>query len=1061
MSDSESDAKLTVPKFSSFKAKDSARAIEADGGKEQHGERSSSREAHRDKRHRSRHSRDFRRRDERDCRRRERLLEPRQGPRQDSKPPPERSASSVFVVDTKGDRFISKYGLDRAKVPAYHRYGGGRVLGTAGRLVIHRDGPRDQFSLRFPGEGLGLSDKDGLRSRSFRPTRDPIRLRARASAYDEDDAFLSVGSSKKRKQGVRDSESEEDEGPSYRSIEGKAKAQAAFEWDQDSSESEDEVVDLEHDNPLRWKSIQLNRQVKDHPGNIDAWMELVDHQDDLQRAGEAIDERTSASTAHSFSEVKVDMLQSALSNAVVPEDRQVVLVRLMREGTKIWPSKLSAKKWSEIEKDEEDNFELWRAHADFATSNIATFQYEDVKQMLLDRLHAALSRADTQDKDYEEAIYVFLRITRLMHDSGYKELAVAAWQALLEFNFFKSGSETRGTAMDAFRDFWESEVPRLGEVDAKGWKHYMATGGRVDVPEPHRDNPVANTSTRDAYKAWAHSEVCHAQKAKLPARTLDDGTEDDPFRVVMISDIEPLLFTVPDELLRSGPGKLLIDALLIFCGLPPFFRSVPLAELAFDDQFTSRSTVTCTDVPQATVSDEHEEVRRKPPSFSRVLNATMSPGLLFAGPDWFQSFGSSLTNLAVEESFVRNLLKQLVHEADVESLALYYLGFSFATEPLSVKKPAKALLKKYPNNAELYNAYALAEFANKNMDVGQKVLVSAMEAPSLRVGASGFQLHQSRSLQELKAGNKTLATARMCSAVEKSLPQAQMDLGSTSPAVILKTRQELVANIHQCLYKGRADDAAVFVEGLTLLSYLTDEGNVEPTSNTQGNISAAMNTVEAMSAEWKARGDANTRSHERILQFGAELLYLNATRGPFRRIYLREQLYKFLDFFPRNSIFLSLTEWADSSLRVIDETRQMLHDKMLIKGRDCVTTRVFSIEHEISRGNTDTAKAAFEHALSSDTCKTNIGLWTAYLRFSHAHKELRPKVKDLFYRGLRHCPWSKDIMMEAFCSLIREMKSDELRSVYNTMTGKGLRLHLDLEEFVERWRKDRQGGDEG
>lgn len=181
--------------------------------------------------------------------------------------------------------------------------------------------------------------------------------------------------------------------------------------------------------------------------------------------------------------------------------------------------------------------------------------------------------------------------------------------------------------------------------------------------------------------------------------------------------------------------------------------------------------------------------------------------------------------------------------------------------------------------------------------------------------------------------------------------------------------------------------------------------------------------------------------------------------SPFRRVYLREQLSKFLDFFPRNSIFLSLAEWADSSLRVIDETRQLLYDKILIKQHDCVSSGVFSIEHEISRGNANTAKAAFEHALSSDVCKTNIGLWLAYLRFSYAHRELRPKVKDLFYRGLRHCPWSKDIMMEAFCTLIRDMKSDELRSVYNTMTGKGLRLHLDMDEFVERWRRDRQGRD--
>ncbi|KAG8428586.1 hypothetical protein J3459_002626 [Metarhizium acridum] len=473
MSDSESDTKLVVPKFSSFKARDPARPTKADGSGGKQREKSPSRDRHRDKRHRSHHSNDSRRREERSSRHRERQAEPPQEPAQGPKALLEKttsSTSSAFVFDTKGDRLISKYGIDRAKVPAYHRYGGGRVLGTAGRLVIHRDGPRDQFSLR---------------------------LRARASDCDKDDAFLAVESSKKRKQDERGSESEEDEGPSYRSIEGKAKAKAVLESDHDSSGSEDEVVDLEHDNPLQWKSIQLNRQVKDHPGDIDAWMELVDHQDDLQRAGGTIDERTTANTAHSFSEIKVDMLESALSNAVVAEDREIVLVRLMREGMKIWPSKLAAKKWSEIEK-----------------------EYEDVKQMLLDRLRAVLSRAGThKKKHWDEAIYVFLRTTRFMHDSGYKELAVAAWQALLEINFFRGGPEIPGTDVEAFRDFWESEVPRLGEENAKGWKYYISSGGKVEAPEPRTDNPVADIATRDAYKAWAHYELGQARSAKLPART--------------------------------------------------------------------------------------------------------------------------------------------------------------------------------------------------------------------------------------------------------------------------------------------------------------------------------------------------------------------------------------------------------------------------------------------------------------------------------------------------------------------------------------------------------------
>ncbi|TWU75784.1 hypothetical protein ED733_003565 [Metarhizium rileyi] len=1049
MSDSEDDLKLAVPKFASFKAKETPTPVRADNDEGKHREKGPSRDAHRYKRQRSRHTHGSHRRDERDPGRRVRPSCPRQEPNA----LPETSLSPLFVVDYKGDPLISKYGLDRAKVPAYYRYGGGRVLGTAGRLVIHRDGPRDQFSLRFPGEGPGVLETGGLRSKSFRPCRDPIRLKPKASGKDEDEGFLAVGSSKKRKHDENMSESEVDEGPSYRSIEGKAKVKPAFESDDDNSESADGALNLELDTPLKWKSLQLNKRLKEHPGDIDAWMELVSHQNDLQRAGETVDERATANTAHSFSEIKTAMLEKALSNAVVPEDRNSVLVRLMREGMKIWPSKVAARRWSEVDKEEENNFELWRAHIDFAMSNIATFHYDDVKKMLLKRLRTVTSRSDAQEEHWHEAIYIFLRTTRFMYDSGYREQAVAAWQALLELNFFNGVSSAYETAMVSFRDFWESEVPRLGEAEAKGWRSYVSNSGQVETPDPWTEGPAQDVPTRDAYKAWAYSERCRTEKAKMPARTMDDGTEDDPFRVIMISDIEPWLFMVPEALLKGEAGKLLLDAFLIFCGLPPSFRSTTLAELAFVDQYTSSSAIASTDVPDSTRLGDPEKTQRTPPAFCRALNVAPCPGLFFAGRNWFQYFGSAMKTLPVQTPFVRNVLKQLVHEADEESLAVYYLGFCFASEPSLAKKSAKALLKKYSNHAHLYNAYALAEFANNNMDVGKKVLRTAMASPSLSVGASGFELVKTLSWEELTAGNKKLAIAQLCSSVNKSVCQTRLDIDGVSPTVILKTRQEIASNLQQSLYEGRADEAAVFAEGQILLSYLTDGGNVEPTSEAQGNISAAMKTVQAISSEFKSRGTAVRHSHERILQFGARILYLNASQGPFRRIYLRQQLSEFLNCFPRNSIFLSLTEWADSSLRVIDETRQLLYDRILTNQHDCVSSRIFSIEHELCRGNTNTAKAAFEQALSSDICSNNIRLWIAYIRFSYARRELRPKVMDVFYRGVRRCPWSKEMMMEAFYSLVRDVKSDELRSVYNTMTEKGLRIHLDMDEHLEKWRR--------
>lgn len=171
-------------------------------------------------------------------------------------------------------------------------------------------------------------------------------------------------------------------------------------------------------------------------------------------------------------------------------------------------------------------------------------------------------------------------------------------------------------------------------------------------------------------------------------------------------------------------------------------------------------------------------------------------------------------------------------------------------------------------------------------------------------------------------------------------------------------------------------------------------------------------------------------------------------------MYLRERLSAFIRWFPQNTVFISMFEWSDASLRVIDETRDLLYDQVLVKEHDCISSRMFVIQHELTRGNTNTTKAAFEQALTSDICQNSPALWISYIRFCYAQKQLRAKAKDVFYRALRHCPGSKEVIMEAFLTLIRDMESDELKAVYNTMTSKGMRIHVDMEEFLDKRRSE-------
>ncbi|RFN45390.1 hypothetical protein FIE12Z_10364 [Fusarium flagelliforme] len=1092
MSNKDEDTKLTVPKFSSFKSKPESSELKApkfssfkpkgkdhsakecsshkDSPKER--DRDSRRkrshhhsDSHRDHHHSKRHRTESHHRHRESSRRSSHSEKLEHRPLTKLPRDSNDGASRLYVIDTKGDPLIIRYGnLDRSQVPAYYRDGYGRVLGTRGRLVIHRDGPRDQFSLRMPGEGsYAFKDKDGLRSKTWRIRSTPLRVKLQeSSAQDEEESdFLAVGSSKKRKHDHGSSESSDDEEqPSYRSIEGKAKPRQYDDSDLESeSDAPAEHVGLDQNNPLKWKSIQLSRRVKNQPDDIDAWLELANHQDALLRAGEDVDRKALEAEVHSFAEIKLHMLESALSNVTKPEDRIRVLVPLMREGVKVWNSKAAAKKWNDLREDEDKSFTLWKTHLDFDMSNISVFQFDTVKQMHLDRLRHVISRSQSNDEheSFREAIYIFLRLTRFIHDSGYKELAVAAWQAFMELNFFRPPQlEEQDAALESLRDFWESEVPRIGEPEAQGWAKFVEDDGMGDAPEPLPDNKQPEYQSRDDYKRWASLESFQAEKARVPARTMDEGTEDDPFRVVMFSDIEPLLFMLPRHVLPAVQEQLL-DAFLIFFGVPPTFWSDRWTEEAYHDQFLARPTSKLEFNPPLPPSGDEDptEIQRKPPAFDqKPLCVSGSPELLFSKQDWFSYLPSKTRENDIELGFLASATKHLVHNANLPGLATYHLALCAVQDRSVIKKTAKALLKRYPTNLGLYKAYALAEYANGNREVAQKVVSSSTELAS-NSAEDAFALWRTWAWMGLEENNKASAIRRLCSSVDEVLRKSAEDL-DISPTHILKAHQIFTSTMNDSISGGNIDHAEILSECLVLLSYLTAEGSTEPMSTSQGSISAAIDTVNKVSHELKSRNYHTSRAHEKILQFASMLLYWHATRGPFRRAYLLEQLKHFLVYFPRNTMFLSLFEWADSGLRIIDETRTLLHETVLTLEQDCLSSRIFAIHHEMERGNVNTTKSAFEHAVSSDVCKFNTTLWIKFIQFCSSQRELRPKAKDILFRALRHCPWSKDVMMEAFLTLNRDMDSLELKGIFDTMTSKGLRVHVDLEEFLDKRRVERK-----
>ncbi|KAM0285335.1 hypothetical protein ACHAQH_001524 [Verticillium albo-atrum] len=368
----------------------------------------------------------------------------------------------------------------------------------------------------------------------------------------------------------------------YRSIEGKAKAHQYSDSDLEYDSNDTDDLGFDDDDLARKRSIELSCRVKEHPDDIGAWLALIAHQEVLLRNSQETGGEATMAEVRSFAEIKLSMYESALQAKSAGHEERLLL-GMMLEGAKVWPASKLDRRLQDVVKQHPASFVLWRAQVDFKLGNIASFQFQEIKDTYQERL-ASLPNLKTYPASplpgaglgtdlkalYAQVIYIFLRMTRYLHDAGYRELAVAAWQAVLELNFDRSPAlhETSpGKILNQFKDFWENEILRIGEDGALGWAQYAQSDGLMDAPDPVSHDTHKRMS-RDGYKAWSMTEHLRSLQARCPARSMDEGVEDDPYRVVIFPDLEHLIFYIPGRILPALRNQL-IDAFLLFCHLPP------------------------------------------------------------------------------------------------------------------------------------------------------------------------------------------------------------------------------------------------------------------------------------------------------------------------------------------------------------------------------------------------------------------------------------------------------------------------------------------------------------
>ncbi|OCL06826.1 DUF1740-domain-containing protein [Glonium stellatum] len=990
-----------------------------------------------------------------------------------------------FVIDRKGDPGNITYGsLHRYSIPAYRRCGNGCVLGVPTNERIDRNVTTDREIFisddrHFIRRERQLTSKRGI-IKEPRTVR-LIKPKDKDTHLDIQQNYIAIPSSRKRKRGSDFSSSSDENFVDYRSIESKPKltnqpADPDMEYASDNSVDESEMGAVHFENEVRKKNALLSRRTKDEPRNLQAWLDLIDHQEAMVRLGNSSSAQTlSSSERRNLSDIRISMYEQAIREIGANKNHRAQLVLgLMDEGSRYWESKKLSKKWQETLKEYPENTNLWTKYLDFAQTNFVDFKYEGCRAIFRDCLEV-LARAYADERNdtsratlLDIQLYIVVRMTTMMKEAGYQEHALATWQALLEYHLLRPSSqiklEENQELLNSFEEFWESEVPRIGEPDAAGWKQFFAN--EESAPPPTVIKLRQSVNYRKLFKDFRDLEVEHAHALKYPGRTADEAGEDDPFHLVLFLDIKDYISLLPQVV----PAILLVQAFICFCHLPPLPNENnsnqqlwwlnPFLRDEFLENHLAQGSKSM--LGEGHPVDYISQTSSSFESYPMKNYQTTAESLL--------TVAFSKAQCSTDVDFIRRALRHMALSVADDRVAEYLLGFEWHYFSTEARKTAKFLIKKSPSSLRLYNAYGLIEANAGNHSVSDHVFSTALGmSKKLPENAQrdDILLWHTWTWDALKRSDKVTAMHRLLCIGESNIaaqPAPDWQILDCTPTAILKAKTILQEGRDSALSTTQYTNAILYTMCLALLSYL------QPGTD----ISAALSIFHQTTTLLTKRNLTQSTAAELNDQALARLLTYHVTHTHiFKPSLLRAELAESIARFPNNTILLSVYAANETRFRIDDRVRAIMRDTVLKDERGQSPTIVgwcFAIFAEMMRGEiagstAHSIRATFENAVRSDSVKNSSALWTSYVFFELSQPEqvsdVRSKgkavpasgaqrAKQVFLRGLTHLPWCKNYMMLAFSHLIEVLSFEELRRVYNVMNEKELRVHVDLEDALEK-----------
>lgn len=960
--------------------------------------------------------------------------------------------SSLFVEDPTGDRQNLVYAsLDRHVIPRYHTVGNGALIGLNPKYRITSRSETRREIQDMEVDSARRSRAQSLLSNLAQEDSRPIKFASKPNGKEDlHQNFMRLYEHPRKRRRL--------------SMELGSPADSTSVLSSSDNESGHSPVEDAFDafkkDPIHQRHMELSRATDEQPHEARTWLALIDYQQ--VSLGDQVSKGLS-NTSRNLVDLRISLYEQALSQVSDSEGRHALILGLMQEGNKIWDVRKQASQWQAF-LDKDSSFDLWILYLNFTQSNALKFNVEECLEVFKRCLQIA-QNSPLERGNEPQAIYILLRATMFLWQSGFTERAFGIWQASLEYNFFRPVCSTSEELLSSFEEFWSSESARIGEDGATGWK-----SNSITVPETRADDRLSRDGDMD-FAAWAAAEADLEKKAAMPARALDDVSEADPYRVLLFSDVKDFLFSI-----LTDKGLITLrDAFLLFSGLPTVS---PLEDPHRwrDDPFVySRFPA----VPESSLfrkvdSADFDIIPLFPQSYTAAREIiSSSSGVLSSSTTVADGF------FDVVRRAVMRLAVASPHGPTDDSMMEYAIALEAGIDMKVARKQAKSFLKRNSDSPRLYNVYALMELHLGNFDSAERVWSTAL---SMR---RSFKPEDKCTFfllwRDWVYSYMSLKKFPQAKAVLAILPEDQLDFSTIIAGYNLSTNTSIATQIKTERYiKSQLDNSRSRAHWQVLV-VLTDILALHKYLNADLRLDLALETYDISLKATTKTSTENAAVIENIHENRARFLHAHSTTfgQPFRPRDHSSILAESVQNFPDNIRLLLLHHYYCQKSGLVDRLRQLevkaRRDVESDKAQAGVIPAIFDIFIELSRpsysGSTNhSIRASFRRAMEQGSRANHcIGVWKTYVLWeiselieqkrldmgsgatpAHERKPWSKMILNAFYASIRACPWSKELYMLAFTQspLTDAIGNDGLKSLYDSMVERGLRIHIDISDRV-------------